>query len=536
MILNTQHSNMLISPARSVVGRVEHYRGSTLSNTFSHTDTLSELTVSRSGEKKFFGFGICQELEVKLVDKDRAINIAENDILKLSLGVEGDYVYPTPDFTVSADIKRDENTNQITLKAYDALYGATAHTFAELTLTTPYTIGDVANAIATLLGLSSVSVIGLPAGSDPFTAGYPTGANFEGTETIRVVLNAIAEATQTIYYIDANNNLIFKRLDIAGEPVLNIRRADYFNLECKTNRILSDICSATELGDNVITNSGIGGEIQYIRDNPFWELRNDINKLIDVAIAEIGGLSMNEFACKWRGNYLVEPGDKISLVTKDGNTVTSYLLDDKYTYDGGMSADTGWEYAENEGESADNPLSLGEALKKTFAKVDKTNKQIQLVASESANNTEQIAQIQIATDSIVSSVKRVEENNNGNISNLQQQVEELTKTVSSTMTEEAIKYEITKQMSKGIDKVTTSTGFTFDETGLTVSKTGTEIETTITEDGMKIAKSGDDVLIADNTGVYATNLHATTYLMIGVNSRFEDYDNDNRTGCFWIGK
>lgn len=49
---------------------------------------------------------------------------------------------------------------------------------------------------------------------------------------------------------------------------------------------------------------------------------------------------------------------------------------------------------------------------------------------------------------------------------------------------------------------------------------------------MSIYKGSEEVLTADNTGVDAKNLHATTYLIIGTNSRFEDYD--SRTGCFWI--
>ena len=54
---------------------------------------------------------------------------------------------------------------------------------------------------------------------------------------------------------------------------------------------------------------------------------------------------------------------------------------------------------------------------------------------------------------------------------------------------------------------------------------------------MTIYRNDDEVLVADNVGVNATNLHATTYLIIGNYSRFEDYvrDGDERTGCFWIG-
>ena len=59
------------------------------------------------------------------------------------------------------------------------------------------------------------------------------------------------------------------------------------------------------------------------------------------------------------------------------------------------------------------------------------------------------------------------------------------------------------------------------------------MKTQITEDGMTVYKNDSAVLTANNVGVNAVNLHATTYLIIGTNSRFEDYG--SRTGCFWIG-
>ena len=55
---------------------------------------------------------------------------------------------------------------------------------------------------------------------------------------------------------------------------------------------------------------------------------------------------------------------------------------------------------------------------------------------------------------------------------------------------------------------------------------------------MSVYKNEEKVLIANNEGVKAANLHATTYLIIGNYSRFEDYtniDGEVRTGCFWIG-
>ena len=69
-----------------------------------------------------------------------------------------------------------------------------------------------------------------------------------------------------------------------------------------------------------------------------------------------------------------------------------------------------------------------------------------------------------------------------------------------------------------------------------VNKDDKEMSTLISEDGMTIYKDDDEMLVANNSGVYAANLRATTYLIIGVNSRFEDYDDNTRTGCFWIGE
>lgn len=515
MIINTQHSNMLISPARTVVGRVELFEGSTHLQTFSHTDALSSFTLSRAGDKKFFGFGVCQKLEVKLLDKERVIELAKGQIFKISFGVNGVFLYPAPLYYIE-EVKRDENTNELTVTAHDIIYKTKSHTVSELNLQTPYTIGDVAEKITEFLGLNTVRLVNI--GSDSLEIDYPNGANFDGTETLREVLDALAEATQTIYYIDTNKNLVLKRLNVTADPVLTIRKADYFTLDSKTNRILSDISSTTELGDNVTTTTGNTGETQYVRDNPFWELREDIAILLDAAIAAVGGLTINQFTCKWRGNYLTEPGDKIGIVAKDGSTVISYLLDDKYTYNGGFSADTVWEYGENNGETATNPTTLGEMLKKTFAKVDKANQEIEMVAGETAK-------IKVTSESVQTAVTR-----------LDNEMTNVIAEVNTKVTADDVSFSIqTALKEEGIERVTTTTGFTFNEEGLHINKTGSEITTTITEDGMTVYRENDEVLVADNLGVRAEDLHATTFLIIGKNSRFEDFD-DVRTGCFYIGK
>ena len=106
------------------------------------------------------------------------------------------------------------------------------------------------------------------------------------------------------------------------------------------------------------------------------------------------------------------------------------------------------------------------------------------------------------------------------------------------MTSEDVKLEIKSELSNGVDKVVTATGFTFNEEGLTIAKTGSEMTTNIDEDGMSVYRDNQEVLTADNQGVIAYNLKAKTYLIVGENSRFEDFTStsgEKRTGCFWIG-
>lgn len=696
MLATTSAYNSAISASvRRIKAKVELYNGSTLVATYTQADKVISFDIQRVGEDgKFFGFGICHRLNVHLIDVHRELDISTANTIKISLGAElpdgtTEYkIYPT--FQVS-EVHRDENTNELSVTAYDAIYKASEHTVSELALTKPYTIKQFVAACASVLGVSAI-------GHTNFILSYPNGANFDGTETLREALDDVAEATQTIYFLDANNKLCFKQLDKSGNAVISIDKSKYMTLKSGVGHRLQTICMCTELGDNVSESTTLVGSTQYVRDNAFWELRDDIAALVHNAITTIGNISIDVFDCTWRGNPALEVGDKIALTTKDNKALTAYLLNDTIKYDGSLSEKTQWKYDANSTETESNPTSLGDAIKQTYARVDKQEKQITLLASEmnsqtqaikktvkqvdveyylststtsatggswsttaptwqegkymwsrqkvtytdgtsitrnatciagakgadgkngtngrgitsvtteyyistsqtelaggswsasqpaweegkyiwtrskivynnpttteyttavcdaawaqinaitgqQKTNTTDISQLKVEKNNISASVativekqsdidstivdmqKGIGEQNQSNAA----QFESLTNKVNATMTSEQVQLAISTEVAKGANKVTTSTGFKFDDSGLTISKTNSEISTTIDEDGMSIYKGSEEVLTADNTGVDAKNLHATTYLIIGTNSRFEDYG--SRTGCFWI--
>lgn len=601
-------SNMLGQPARRIEARVELYQCSILQNdeynkvllnTFPSSGALKEFKVERTADDgKFFGFGVCQKLTVKLRDTHRLIYILKGQVMELSFGVDGDYTYPCPLFRVE-EVSRDENNNDLTITAYDFLYKAGEHRVSELGLT-DYTIRSFVYAIAHLLNLP----VKFDVEESAFDLSYPTGANFDGSETLREALNAVADATQTIFFVDWDWRLTFKRLNKDAEPVFEIDKSKYFNLTNKSDRTLTTICQATELGDNLEATTGEEGVTQYVRNNAFWDLREDVDVLLTNALDAMAGITISQFDCSWRGNYALEIGDKISITTKDDSVLVGYVLNDTLTYNGGLKEQTFWSFTEHTAETASNPVNLGEALKQTFAKVDKANKNITLFVSETDTKikesnkenqeytdkivTEKAAEIQLTTDAIASRVENTEtrlDANDENIFTISEDISSLNQTsnalfaqvmntettavtnheateaalaqmderiiealgeidaellvvkssVDAKMTAEDLTLEINKVVEAGANKVQTTTGFRFDDEGLNISKTGSQMNTTITEDGMTVYRNGDAVLIANNEGVQAEDLKATTYLIIGENSRFEDYGR-SRTGCFWIGE
>lgn len=145
---------------------------------------------------------------------------------------------------------------------------------------------------------------------------------------------------------------------------------------------------------------------------------------------------------------------------------------------------------------------------------------------------ESISQLSVNADGITETVSKTEEVINkitGDVESVKQEINEV-RTESNQLT-----IDIQKITDDGVNKVTTATGFKFNEEGMEISKSDSDISTKITEDGMTVSDSGEALLTANHNGVEAKDLHARTYLIVGGRSRFENYGSD-RTGCFWISE
>lgn len=514
---------------------------------FTNHDKLLEFTMERvCDENKFFGFGVSHKVNIKISDKDREYTFPTKSRVSITcITGNNETMSMGPAYFYITRVNRDENNNSLSITAYDGLYFATDFIVNDIKAATPFDLVTYTTFAVDLLksylpgGASFTNMLATDAS---LTRVYQY-ANYNGDETLREVLDDIAEATQTIYYV-SGSNLCFRRVTASDPAVLNISKSKYFELDSSDNRLFTRIVAVNELGDAVASNTSTAGTTQYVRSNGFFTTLEDadLETALTYGANSIGNLHIGQFTCSWRGNPILRPGDKITIEQKDGTTLTTYLLVDTLTYGlDGLKQSTSWHYDDESDEKDDTTPNLVDQLKKTSAVVNKVEQSIILTAELE----EKVMDLEGTTLEIESKASQLELNLNGvstsvnsmqtSVDTLTNEMQQVSQKVETAVTANDVQLIIQESVIDGVQSVNTTTGYTFNKDGLTISKNGTEMTTQITEDGMNVYKNGDEVLSADNQGVKAKNLHATTFLIIGANSRFEDYENGTRTGCFWIG-
>ena len=494
------------------------------------------------GNNKFFGAVIKSRLNFHIVDIKKTRHYPTNYYC-----VVEQYAVDTMGYTITGSVTsqkfyiteqtRDEKTGELSITAYDVLGNDEVY---ESALTAPYTVLQLGMEIASKYGVQPY-LVNIDEDDEFLLTSLPNGANLDGNQKLSEVIEDFCEATFSICYIDNQNRLVLKRLNRDGNPDFTIDKANYFEAKSNENRRLKEIVKTNELGDNISASIAASGSTQFIRDNCIFEKLEDttVASLLDDAIEMLGGTTIAQFNCKWRGNCGIEAGDKIQIETtlngaETQTYITSYFLDDKVTYSGGLVEDTQYRFEEDKNETASNPTTIGELMKTTVAKVDKAEQKIILAISKSEEYESRIASLETNTDGIIATVGDMQKNIEETAENLQDNITEIENQVNAKITSTDAQLIISEALANGVTKVDTQTGFVFDKDGLTIDKSTSEMKTQITEDGMTVYRNEEEMLKANNNGVDAVNLHAKTYLIIGDNTRFENYGY-NRTGCFYIG-
>ena len=350
------------------------------------------------------------------------------------------------------------------------------------------------------------------------------------------VITAIAQISCNFAKIMSNNKLKFQ---LMNETSITIQLNDYENLENKrdTHPYNAVSLGLTNIdGENVtmVDPSVQPGQENYliINDNPFAYTEEKRGQLIQAIFNKINGFGYSSFVLENCLYPQLECGDLIKIKNKDGQLTNSIILRPTFeetilNFEAPSVISSTVTYQ--------NPVSAYDVAKRTEYIVNKQESIITQLVSETNNNTTQI------NNNYQEIINKFQEYApQSSIDSIQQSVTQLqTSSYTKTEIQKIINGTYTDENNQNISvsKVFTTSG-TFDENGMHYEKTGSKTNSTINEIGVTVnsTQNNEEVLFAGfdeeiNESIVRTeNLTVRKYLVIGYNSRLENYEDG--TGVF----
>lgn len=129
---------------------------------------------------------------------------------------------------------------------------------------------------------------------------------------------------------DATGNLVFCWYADSGLTLgWDVQYMDGLELTADGAFTINSLLTGTE--ENPIS---VGTGLGITSTNPYMTAEQAA-----VVLAQISGKSLMPCKLKWRGNPAVEAGDSVTVTGRDGKALTVYVMEQRMTIKGGMSAD-----------------------------------------------------------------------------------------------------------------------------------------------------------------------------------------------------
>lgn len=419
---------------------------------------------------------------------------------KLGVKAMGDteYSYKTFGTYIIKSQKYDDETGSLELECYDLM----------LQSMIPYDISlDYSSGAVTVKGLLDAicNRLGWKIGYTTFTNSDVVidGEKFDNTYTFRDVLDQIAQvAAGVIAFKD--DALCVLYLTSTGETIdaSNLRS---LKIGEKYGPVNSVVLARTPQEDNIYAQDATS-----IAANGLTEVKIENNQImdshredfIDAILDRVNGLQFWLYELESFGIGYLDLCDMFTLETLDGTQHETIMLSDELRISQSLGENSSLEAPEATETDYAAASTTDRVLNKTILKVDKQAQQITALVSRTESLETQVthmSEVMIDSDSVDIKISEAIGDRNS---------------------------------------VTTSTGYTFDANGLKIAKSGESMENLLDNTGMHVSRDGEGILDADHEGVRALNLTSRQFLIVGDNSRFENYDNgtdSKRTACFFIG-
>lgn len=497
-----------------IVSMNPHYEGSLLSSVMKCLDIELKRdatgTTSSGGQVSIAGVAVAGEAVVG--ETVVAAEISKNSIIQAPrFGVkssgDADYSYIEYGTYIVKEKKDDEEQDTIQLECYDLMllsmipYDIALEYPETPTEETPaVTVKDLLDAICARLGWAKRYTTFVNSGV------VIENEKYDSSYTFRDVLSEIAQvAGGMIGFVGDELDVIYPK--DSGETI------DSTNLKKLTigdgyGPVNSVVLARTPQEDNIYRQDAAS-----IEANGLAEIRIENNQImdshredfIDGILGAVFGLQFTTYELESFGIGYLNLGDLFTIQTPGGVSYTALMLCDDLKITQGLDETSHLEAPATTETDYTAASTTDKLLNQTILKVNKQNSTIEGLVS--------------TTDTL-----------KGDVAGLNTKVTNLTEVA---VTSKSVDIKITEAI-EGINSITTETGYTFDKDGLHINKSGEEMENLLDNTGMYVNRGGDNILTANDKGVDAINLRSRQYLIIGTNSRIENYGT-NRTACFYIG-
>ena len=430
-----------------------------------------------------------------------------NSITSIKFGVKApddtEYSYKTYGTHIIKAIKYDDDSRTLNLECYDLM----------LQSMIPYDLAlDYANADApvTVKGLLDAICSRLS-----WTVGYTTFTNsdvvideekFDDSYTFRDVLDQIAQVAAGVIAFKDDKLCVLYPTE-TGE-IIDASNLRTLTIGEKYGPVNSVVIARTPQEDNIYAQ-----DAESISANGLTEIKIENNQImdshredfIDAILERLNGLNFWLYDLESFGIGYLDLCDVFTIETLDGEQHKTIILSDELQITQSLSENIRLEAPEATVTDYTAASTTDRVINQTILKVNKQAQEITALVTRTETMANNLA--------------------------------EVTRKAELMMDSDSVDIKISQAI-EGVDSVKTSTGYTFDEEGLKISKEGESMANLLDNTGMHVTRNGEEILTANHEGVSAINLTSRQFLIVGDNSRFENYNNgtdSQRTACFYIG-
>lgn len=502
-------------------------------------NAIQSVTVTQSvnsGNELTLGSACSSMLEAALIAPRGSLNIAAGAEITLYRVDDSGERYKVGLFTMEKPERASANVYRIT--AYDRV------SWLDKDLTDwlaalegwPYRLGDFAAMVCEACGLTLVSAVSADFPNKDYEIQQFVGSGITG----RQLMQWAGEACARFCRANADGEIEFAWYAESDKHILptgdlyyyggSLSYEDYITEtigQVKIQMTEDDIGVAypqTESATNVYAITG-----NYLLTTTSAETLLPVAQNIYDAICGVG---YTPCSVKIPSDAGIDAGDIVNITDINGSTITTYIMTKVQSGQTDTLESTG--SVRRDSSTAVHNTTMG-ALNSRMLEIRKSIEGLNVKATDlktvvedgMKSTSQQVADLNVRADGVSSEVFLHAEQL-GKIEEKMTAVEQ---------TAESVAIRVQKIEEDGVDKVVTSMGYTFDDTGLHIQKEGEEMDNTLDHTGMYVRRGDEVMLQANASGVQATDVTVRNYLIVGSHARFEDYNDgtdDKRTACFWI--